>query len=156
MLLCLGQRRHTEVKWLSQFTVPESRVWDKNLGRNIYLGGDARKNGVGVGCKRKTNKGHIHEWVIRLSNRVHSHCGPSELLNQGAKKLSSLPPKSHPLFTLRQRDTLIRTVGVGTSLADQWLRLHASTVGGVGLIPGEGTKIPHAMRCSQKKNKSQD
>ena len=32
--------------------------------------------------------------------------------------------------------------GVGTSLAVQWLRLRASTAGGTGLIPGQGTKIP--------------
>ena len=25
----------------------------------------------------------------------------------------------------------------------QWLRLHASTAGGMGLIPGQGTKMPH-------------
>ena len=37
----------------------------------------------------------------------------------------------------------------GTSLVIQWLRLYASTAGGMGLIPGWGTKIPHAMQCSQ-------
>ena len=40
---------------------------------------------------------------------------------------------------------------VGTSLAVQWLKLHASTAGDVGLIPSWGTKIPHAMRHGQKK-----
>ena len=42
-----------------------------------------------------------------------------------------------------------------TSLAVQWLRLHAANAGGVGLIPGWGTKIPHAALCGQKilKNK---
>ena len=34
---------------------------------------------------------------------------------------------------------------MGTSLAVKWLRLRASTAGGSGLIPGRGTKIPHAM-----------
>ena len=34
----------------------------------------------------------------------------------------------------------------------QWLRLHASTAGGMGLIPGRGTKVLNAMRCSQTKN----
>ena len=43
----------------------------------------------------------------------------------------------------------------GTSLAVQWLRLHASTAGGVGLIPGWGTKIPHAMWRKKKKKKSE-
>ena len=34
----------------------------------------------------------------------------------------------------------------------QWLRLHASTEGGEGSIPGQGTKILHAKWCSQKNN----
>ena len=34
----------------------------------------------------------------------------------------------------------------GTSLEVQWLRLHASTARGMGLIPDPGTKIPHAMQ----------
>ena len=32
----------------------------------------------------------------------------------------------------------------------QWLRFHASTAGSTGLIPGWGTKIPHAAQCRQK------
>ena len=36
-----------------------------------------------------------------------------------------------------------------TSLAVQWLRLQASVAGGMGSIPGQGTKIPHAARHSQ-------
>ena len=34
----------------------------------------------------------------------------------------------------------------------QWLRLHASTEGGMGFIPDQGTKIPHTLeqlsRCT--------
>ena len=41
----------------------------------------------------------------------------------------------------------------GTSLAVQWLRLNIPNAGGTGLIPGGGTKIPHAERCGQKKKK---
>ena len=33
----------------------------------------------------------------------------------------------------------------------QWLRLPASTAGSMGLIPGQGTKIPHAMKHSKNK-----
>ena len=40
-----------------------------------------------------------------------------------------------------------------TSLAVQCLRLHASTAGGAGLIPGRGTKIPHAAQSGQKNKK---
>ena len=32
----------------------------------------------------------------------------------------------------------------------QWLRLCTSTSRGVGSIPGQVAKIPHAVRCSQK------
>ena len=35
----------------------------------------------------------------------------------------------------------------------QWLRLCTSSAGGAGLIPGQGTKIPHAVGCSKKKKK---
>ena len=41
----------------------------------------------------------------------------------------------------------------GTSLAVQWLRLCASNVGGTGLIPGRGIKIPHAVAWPKNKNK---
>ena len=40
---------------------------------------------------------------------------------------------------------------MGASLAVQWLTLHASTAGGVGSIPGQGTKIPQAAWCGQNK-----
>ena len=44
---------------------------------------------------------------------------------------------------------------IGTSLAVQQLRFHASTAGGMGLIPGQGTKFPNAAQCGppQKKRK---
>ena len=34
----------------------------------------------------------------------------------------------------------------------QWLRLCASTAGGTGSIPSQGTKIPHAMQWDLKFN----
>ena len=34
---------------------------------------------------------------------------------------------------------------LGTSLVVQWLKLCTSSAGGEVLIPGQGTKIPHAM-----------
>ena len=41
----------------------------------------------------------------------------------------------------------------GTSLVGQWLRHRPSTAEGTGLIPDQGTKIPHARGHSQKLNK---
>ena len=42
---------------------------------------------------------------------------------------------------------------MGTFLVVQWLRLDASTAGGRGSIPGQGTNIPHALGHGQKKTK---
>ena len=41
-------------------------------------------------------------------------------------------------------------MGLGNSLAVQWLGLRASTAGGKDSIPGWGTKILHAAQHSQK------
>ena len=45
-------------------------------------------------------------------------------------------------------------VGKGTSLAIQWLRLHAPKSGSTGLTPAQGTKIPHAAQHGQKREKT--
>ena len=42
-----------------------------------------------------------------------------------------------------------------TSLVVQWLRLCSSTSGGLGSIPGQGTKISHATWHGQKKKKEE-
>ena len=49
--------------------------------------------------------------------------------------------------------TLELKVCVGTSLVGQGLRPCVSKAEGMGLIPGQGTKIPNAMWCGQKKKK---
>ena len=41
---------------------------------------------------------------------------------------------------------------MATFLAIRWLRLHAPRVGGMGLIPDQGTKIPHAAQIGEKNN----
>ena len=47
---------------------------------------------------------------------------------------------------------VLREECVGTSLVVQRLRLCASTAGGLGSIPGRGTRILHAAQSSQKVN----
>ncbi|CAN0511567.1 unnamed protein product [Rangifer tarandus platyrhynchus] len=39
-----------------------------------------------------------------------------------------------------------------TCLAVQWLRLHGSIAGGMGLIPDRGTEILNAVECGDPKN----
>ena len=41
------------------------------------------------------------------------------------------------------------------SLVVQWLRLCTPNSGDVGLTPGWGTEIPHAVQCDQKKKKKE-
>ena len=45
---------------------------------------------------------------------------------------------------------------IGTSLAVQWLRRRASNAGGAGLVPGGGTKIPHAARPKKQKERKKN
>ena len=80
--------------------------------------------------------------------------GIPHLLDLGLASLWSpylVPLAPYFLFiTCSQPWLYFRTPGEGTSLAGQWLRIHASTAGGVSLIPGRGTKILHAFWCHQK------
>ena len=48
---------------------------------------------------------------------------------------------------------MLQEVTGGNSLAVQWLRFSASTAESLGLIPGQGNKIPHSLWCDQKKKK---
>ena len=50
---------------------------------------------------------------------------------------------------------LLKILIRGTCLVVQWLGLCASTSENMGLIPGWGTKIPHAPWHSQKKKKKE-
>ena len=49
---------------------------------------------------------------------------------------------------------MCRNLKMGTSLEVQRLGHCDSTAGGTVLIPGRGTKIPHAMWHSQKKKRN--
>ena len=52
---------------------------------------------------------------------------------------------------MRTPKKLVKMQVPGTSLAVQWLRLCASTAGGVGSFPRPGTKIPHAKTKTKTK-----
>ena len=52
--------------------------------------------------------------------------------------------------------SLLQPGSCETSLVVQWLRppvVHTSSAGGLGLIPGLGTKIPNATQVVKKKKK---
>ena len=54
--------------------------------------------------------------------------------------VSSLPPVP------------LEYIYLGNSLEVQWLGLRASTAGGMGSIPGQGTRISRGMAKKRKKN----
>ena len=54
---------------------------------------------------------------------------------------------------VNMQDRIVHSTNTGTSLVVQWLRLHTSTSGGVGLIPEQGSMILHATQCGQTKIK---
>ena len=59
-------------------------------------------------------------------------------------------PSSLEIFTLATYYNGILRLLFRDFLVVQWLRLHLSTHGGVGLISGQRTKVPHALGCGQK------
>ena len=50
----------------------------------------------------------------------------------------------------RGQDTIFKRMTVGTSLAVQWLRLHASITGGKSSVPGQGAKILYTVHAAKK------
>ena len=48
----------------------------------------------------------------------------------------------------------MKSFKLGTSLVVQWLGVQAYTAGGSSLIPGQGTKIPHAAWRGQIKRRT--
>ena len=70
-------------------------------------------------------------------------CSSFKLLLQSDKK-----KKKHLPIFLKQKSGIFK--GLRTSLAVQWFRICTSTAGGMGSIPGQGTKIPNATWYSQK------
>lgn len=47
--------------------------------------------------------------------------------------------------------TSLKSLGVGTALEVQCLRLHTLNIGGMRSIPGQGTKTPHGKAKKKKK-----
>ena len=80
---------------------------------------------------------------------------PSQIAFQVSLLLSALPAQPslfipHPALPLRK--VAFPSNQVGTSLVVQWLRTRASTAGGMGSIPGQGTEVLHAAGCGQNNN----
>ena len=91
--------------------------------------------------------------VKRLAQHLlQSKCLKDECEEYSRCPSTSLEPDTDPPPVITQISA--RLLGLkekddhGTSLVVQWLRLHASTAGDTGSIPGQGTKILHYMQCT--------
>ena len=84
------------------------------------------------------------QWPL-LSFKCLSSC----LMFNASRKLPTIT-----FFLILNLSTIKKTYNPGTSLVVQWLRLHASIAGGMGSIPGQGAKIPHAVWHGQKQKQN--
>ena len=91
---------------------------------------------------------------MSLSLQVLDCCQLVLIVILGKQKLGFFFPTLHPADTvlfLIWSCSNIRNYVLGASLVVQWLRLCASKAGGMGSIPGGGTKIPHDAQHDQRK-----
>ena len=64
-------------------------------------------------------------------------------------RILNIVPYAIQYYLVISESPYLTRSATGTSLVVQWLRLCDSTSGGVALITGWGTKIPHAKWCCQ-------
>ena len=143
-----------------------SRPWEMHLQRWEEHGGlrnwkVASVGGAWLGCGGEAEEsrafwnGFSHQWLplVRLKSLT-SSLSPTLsiplILSTLLRYFAKIPPSwwRWGLFPRRKRDK--RLDRWGTPLWSSVLRLQASTSGGMGSIPGLGTKISHAMQPNKK------
>ena len=113
-------------------------------------------------CYRKIVKARAPRRDLQTSCCLHRTRPRAQGL-RGRERTAGLPPEAdfvHPSTLLegvpsRQTNSQalvgLRGRKTGTCLAVQWVRLCTSNAGGAGLVPGQGTKIPHGGKKKKKK-----
>ena len=111
--------------------------------------------GQSLGQEDPLEKGMTTHFSI-LAWRIPWTEEPDRLQSMGPQRIRyNVAPNTWLLLVVSRKTTarLSKSDFMGTSLVVQWLKLHDFNAGDMGLIPGWGTKIPHAVRHGQKINK---
>jgi len=100
---------------------------------------------------------HPHIFFFFWSTQLAVSQFPNQGLNpsHSRESLESYPldDQGTPHDYLFIKRSLVGYKEFGTSLVVQLLRLHTSSVGGVGSIPGQEMKIPHGEQAKKKKER---
>ena len=116
------------------------------LTANVILNGEKLKAfSLWSGTRQDEDARHLFNVVLEAKIAFSTN-GARTIGYPHAKKKKKTESRLHTLHR--------NYLKMGTCLAVQWLRLHASTAGGTGSIPGQGTKIPHAAWRGQKNQKA--
>ena len=93
---------------------------------------------------QNTDKQSQHSWKLLCGAWLSTECHapPGSAWQRGAVSPPAILLGS--AVSTHVENSSLKIVKTETSLAAHWLRLCTSNAGGVGLIPGWGTKIPHA------------
>ena len=91
--------------------------------------------------------GSLKETCFEADYKIASSVRRKNSLKMPKQKKTKGRKIKYPLNSPKEECESREMLNRGTSLAGQWLRLHAAAAGGMGSIPGPGTKIPHAGQC---------
>ena len=130
-----------EPKWPVQGLQGHCSVRDFRPDTAVLGSSHRNFSGESAAGSEGANSMHVKKEVV-LRNGAGGQRGPLQFVI------------SHHLTSRKRRK--FKNAFFGTSLVIQWFSFSTSIAGGAGSIPGWGTKIPHAVWCSQKiKNKTE-
>ena len=102
---------------------------------------------VDVGCERNRSQGFT-PWLLTWAPRIMEL--PFIELEDQPWSLENAQFEESIRYPSGDTEKAVRKMNIWQgSLVVQWLRLWATNAGGAGLIPGWGTKIPHALQRDQ-------
>ena len=132
------------VQWQWQRVL--SGVFHVGARNPVFLQIDAHLEIMYYCTVQNADKQSQHSWKLLCGAwfSTECHAPPGSAWQRGALSLPAILLGS--AVSTHVGNSSLKIVKTETSLAVHWLRLCTSNAGGTGLIPGWGTKIPHAHR----------